>query len=77
MKKKIIIIFLIIFTVLGSQPLIHAEDIDSLMQKFKSAQSKLRELRQNGASQTAISTQEEKVRELRSKVNDFQKNMGE
>ena len=75
--KKNILIFLTIFALLGIQYCVYGDDIDTVMQQFKAAQSKLRELRQSGASESQISAQQEKVKSLRAKVSELQSGQGQ
>ena len=76
-KRFALIIILTLLTGFGFYYSAHAESLESVMQQFKAAQAKLRELRQSGASASEISAQESKIRILRSKADDLQASQGQ
>lgn len=75
--KKLVLFILIACISIGQNSFAFAEDVGAVMQQFKAAQTKLRDLRQSGASASEIAAQEAKVRSLRAKASSLQSEIGQ
>jgi len=82
MKKEISSFLILLTAVAGfiffSSAYAYADDnLENAMKQFKTAQIKLRELRQSNASPSEIVVQEAKIKILRTKVSEILSNTGQ